>query len=86
MLAGCLEQPTADEDALEVRGGDRVAERRAVEVAEIGDRERRRREREAEIRVRELPAQPLPGAEQDLLVVVGELGRASCRERVYGTV
>src|SRR6478735_4964588 len=51
-----------------------MAERRCVEVAQLGEREARRREREAEIRVRELRAPALAGAEEDLLVVERELG------------
>src|SRR5581483_7870957 len=70
--AGRLEHPPAEEHALEVRRRDLVAERRAVEVAELRDRERRGCEREPDVRVRELAAQPLAGREHDAVVVEGE--------------
>jgi hypothetical protein len=46
----------AKEDAAEVCGGDVVAERRGVELAELGDRERFRCERGADVRVGEFGA------------------------------
>ena len=49
----------------------------SVEVAQLGDRERRRREREAGVRVRELRAQPLAAGEHDRPVV--ERGRRQRR-------
>jgi len=52
-----------------------VADRRAVEVAELRDRERRRRQREADVRVRELAAEPVARRQQHALVVEGEDGQ-----------
>src|SRR5947209_6577248 len=49
-----------------------MAERRGVDVAELGEREARRGEREAEVRVRELRAETVACAEEDRLVVVRE--------------
>jgi hypothetical protein len=53
-----------------IRGGDLVAERRDVHLAQLGERERRRCEREARVRVRELAAQP-SASEHDAAVVEG---------------
>src|SRR5918996_5546404 len=64
-----LEQPAADEHTLEVGRRDVVAERRTVDLAELGDRERGRCEREADVRVRELPPQALAAGERDRGVV-----------------
>ena len=50
-----------------------MAERRRVEVAQLGEREARRREREAEICVGEFCAETFAGTEEDLLVVVRKL-------------
>src|SRR5690242_4119500 len=50
-----------------------MSERSRVQIAQLGEREARRRKRKAEIRVRQLPSQPLASAEEDFLVVVGEL-------------
>ena len=49
-----------------------MAERGGVEVAELGERERGGCEGEADVRVRELPAQPVPAGEDDLVVVERE--------------
>src|SRR5438132_1105674 len=74
-LTRVLEQAAPEQDALQVGRAHRMPERGRVEIAKLGERERPGREREAEIRVRELPAQPLTGAAEDLLVVVGEVGQ-----------
>src|SRR5437868_7089770 len=70
-----IAQAAPEQDALQVGRAHRMPERGRVEIAKLGERERPGREREAEIRVRELPAQPLTGAAEDLLVVVGEVGQ-----------
>src|SRR5580765_7178300 len=78
-LARVFQELTPDEDALQVRGRDLVAERGGVQLAELGDGERRRREREAQVRVRELGPQPLAPGEHDLAVV-----ESHAREAVDG--
>ena len=70
-----LDRAAAQEDPLEVRRGDLVAERGLVDVAELGERERFGREREADVRVRELPAQAIASGEDDRAVVEGGLGQ-----------
>jgi hypothetical protein len=52
----------AKEGCAEVCGGDVVAERRGVELAELGDRERFRCERVADVRVGELARSRLRAA------------------------
>jgi hypothetical protein len=52
-----------------------VAEGRAIDHPELGDRERRRREREADVRVRELGAQPLAPGQGDVAVVERHRGQ-----------
>jgi hypothetical protein len=59
---------------LEVGGGDVVAERGGVEVAQLADGEGVGGEGEAEVGVGELGAQALAGGVHDRLVVVGERG------------
>ena len=49
-----------------------MAERGGVEVTELREREGGRCEGEADVRVRELPAQPVPAGEDDLIVVERE--------------
>src|SRR5437868_10654181 len=61
--AGRLQEAAANEDALEVRRRDLVAERGGVDVAELREREVGRREREARVRVGQLGAQPLAAGE-----------------------
>src|SRR6516225_383764 len=73
-FAGVLDQLSAQEDTLEIRRSDVMAQRRGVDVAELGKGEARRRERKAEVRVRELRAEAVARAEEDRFVVVRELG------------
>src|SRR5207245_3074635 len=80
LLARRLEDAAPQEHALQVRRRDLVAERRGVEVAELGDREGRRREREAEVRVRELRAEPGAAGERHAAVVEGECGEGVHRK------
>ncbi len=61
-----------------------MPERRAVERAKLGDRERRGREREADVRVGELRPQALPAREGDRAVVERRLGQLV--DRVPGRV
>ena len=68
------EHVPAQEDALEVRRRDVVAERGGVEVAQLGEREGVRCEREADVGVRELAAQALACGEHDLCVVERDRG------------
>ena len=84
LLSCVLEEPAAQQDALEVRRRHRVAERGRVQIAQLRHREGRRREREAEVRIRELAAQALAGGHQDRLVVVRE--RRQLVERVPARV
>src|SRR5262245_42359011 len=68
-VAGRLDHRAPLEDALEVRRRHLVPERRGVDLAELGERERRRSEREARVRVRQLPAEALAPREHDRAVV-----------------
>ena len=67
--AGGLEHVPPQEDALQVRRRDVVAERGGVDLAELRDREGLRCEREARVRVGQLRVQPLARGERDLAVV-----------------
>ena len=60
---------------LQVRRRHLVAERGDVDLAQLGERERRRREREAGVRVGELAAKALARREDDLAVVEGGGGQ-----------
>ena len=79
-----LDRAAPEEDALQVRGRDLVSERRLVDVAELGERERRRCQREADVRVRELATEPVATREDDRAVV--ERGLREGVDRVPGRV
>ncbi len=74
-LPGGLEQAAPLEHPAKVGGVDRVAERGAVDRAELGDGETLGRQRESDVRVRELGPQPLAAREDDRVVVEGEPAR-----------
>ena len=79
-----LEDAAAEQDALEVRGRDVVAEGGDVDRAQLGQCEDLRREREAHVRVRELGPQSPKAVVDDLAVIEG--GRGKCFHRVPGRV
>ena len=79
-----LDDAAAGQDALQVGRRDRVADRRGVDVPQLGDRERRGGQREADIGVGQLGPQPVAPRLGDRPVV--ERGRRKVLDTVPGGV
>ena len=79
-----LDDAAAGQHPLQVGGRERVAERGGVDVAQLGDRERRGGQREADVGVGQLGPQPVPARLGDRPVV--ERGGRQVPDRVPGGV
>src|SRR5829696_4050486 len=75
-LAGRLEEPPTQQNALQIRRGYVVPERSLVDRPKLGNRERGRRKSEADVRIGELGPEPLPTREHDVAVIERERRQA----------